>query len=69
MPYTLLAESALSYGCHCSELRVISSLATLPRSDLEELLRDNKILEISCDYCQKDYAISPSQLRALLMTS
>jgi len=69
MPYTLLAESALMYACHCSELRVLSSLATLPRSDIEDLLRDNKVLEITCDYCRKEYGIQPSQLQALLMAS
>ncbi len=67
MPYTLLAESELRYACHCSELRVLSSLATLPRSDIEDLLRDNKVLEITCDYCRKEYGITPSQLQALLM--
>ncbi|TKD01391.1 Hsp33 family molecular chaperone HslO [Polyangium fumosum] len=69
MPYTLLAESDLRYACHCSELRVLSSLATLPRSDIEDLLRDNKPLEITCDYCRKEYGIQPSQLQALLMAS
>jgi len=69
MPFTLLAESNLSYACACSELRVLSSLSTLPRADIEDLLRDNKVLEIQCDYCRKDYAIQPAQLRALLMSS
>ena len=69
MPYTLLAESDLRYACHCSELRVLSSLATLPRADIEDLLRDNKPLEITCDYCRKEYGIQPSQLQALLMAS
>ena len=69
MPFTKVAESALSYACNCSELRVLSSLATLPRSDLEDLLKDGKVLEISCDYCRKDYRISPAQLRSLLTTS
>jgi molecular chaperone Hsp33 len=69
MPFTILAQSELTYACRCSELRVLSSLSTLPRSDIEDLLRDNKVLEIQCDYCQKEYAISPTQLQALLMTS
>jgi molecular chaperone Hsp33 len=69
MPFTKVGESPLSYGCNCSELRVLSSLATLPRSDLEDLLSDGKVLEISCDYCRKDYRISPTQLRSLLTTS
>jgi len=69
MPFTKVGESPLSYACNCSELRVLSSLATLPRADLEDLLKDGKVLEISCDYCRRDYRISPAQLRSLLTTS
>lgn len=69
MPYTVLADSPLAYGCQCSELRVLSSLITLPRAEISALLEDNRVLEIQCDYCRKDYAISPSQLRSLLTTS
>jgi molecular chaperone Hsp33 len=69
MPYTHLAQSSLSYGCGCNELRLLSSLATLPRSDIEELVSGNEMLEIQCDYCRKQYAISPEKLRALLMAS
>lgn len=69
MPYTLLAESALSFGCGCNELKLISSLATLPRSDIEELVSGDEVLEINCDYCRKEYSISPEALRALLVSS
>ncbi|MFT3772449.1 MAG: Hsp33 family molecular chaperone HslO [Minicystis sp.] len=69
MPFTRLEESRLDFGCGCSQVRVMTSLATLPRSDIEELLRDNEVLEINCDYCGKDYRIAPAQLRALLTPS
>ena len=69
MPYTILAESDLAYGCQCSELRVLSSLITLPHSEINALLQDNRVLEIQCDYCRKDYAISPTQLRSFLTPS
>lgn len=69
MPYTLLAESELSYGCQCSEVRVLSSLITLPKSEIASLLEDNRVLEIQCDYCHHEYAISPDQLRSFLIPS
>lgn len=69
MPYTILAESDLAYGCQCSEVRVLSSLVTLPRSEINALLEDNRVLEIQCDYCRKDYAIAPAQLRSFLTPS
>lgn len=69
MPYTVLAESDLSYGCQCSEVRVLSSLITLPRTEIESLLVDDRTLEIQCDYCGQDYAIAPAQLRTFLTPS
>ena len=69
MPFTRLEESPLSFGCHCSQLRLVASLSTLPRSDIEELIRDGEVLEINCDYCGKAYGIPPAQLRPLLTTS
>ncbi|WP_437288205.1 Hsp33 family molecular chaperone HslO [Sorangium sp. So ce406] len=69
MPFSRLDDSPLSFSCRCSELRVMTTLASLPRSDIEEMVEDGKILDIRCDYCGKDYQVSPSQLRSLLTTS
>ena len=69
MPYTILAESDLEYGCQCSDVRVLSSLVTLPRTEVEALLEENQVLEIECDYCRKEYAIAPDQLRTFLTPS
>ncbi len=66
MDYTELQQSEIRFRCWCDELRVVASLATLPRSDLEELLASQEPLEIDCDYCHKQYRILPSQLRGLL---
>lgn len=69
MPHTRLAESPLSYGCQCSEVRVMASLASLPRHEIEEMVRDGQALEINCDYCGKLYRIELERLRGLLVTS
>lgn len=69
MAFTRLAESSLAFGCQCSQLRVVSTLATLPRADIEELANAGEALDIRCDYCGKDYQVHPAQLRSLLTTS
>jgi len=69
MPFARLESAPLSFACHCSRVRVLSSLATLPRSDIEDLLSDGKVLEIRCDYCGKEYGVAPAELRALLSPS
>jgi molecular chaperone Hsp33 len=69
MPFTRLDESSVGYGCWCDELRVMSALATLGRSDIEHLLATNEVLEISCEYCRREYRILPTRLRGLLESS
>ena len=60
---------ALGYQCRCDTARVLASLATLPRAEVEEMVDAGKTLEINCDYCGAEYRIEPSQLRGLLARS
>lgn len=69
MPFTRLSESPLSWKCRCSAIRVMSSLATLSRAELAELISDGKPIELSCDFCNQKYNISPTQLAGLLEQS
>lgn len=69
MPFTRLDQSEVAFGCWCSQVRVISALATLPRRDIEDLVEGGDVLEISCDYCGAEYQVAPEQLRGLLEES
>ncbi|MGF1467171.1 MAG: Hsp33 family molecular chaperone HslO [Sandaracinaceae bacterium] len=69
MPYELTQQEQLRFGCHCSRVRVLASLSTLPRSDIEDLMKDGEELHITCDYCGQAYALSPEALVGLLSTS
>jgi len=69
MPFTLLDKDDVSFGCWCSELRLISALSTLSRAEIENLVKDGQVLEINCDYCAKEYRIPPAKLQGLLNES
>jgi molecular chaperone Hsp33 len=66
MPFTRLTEHPLGWKCRCSTVRVMSSLATLSRTDLAELIEDGKPIELTCDFCGHTYSISPAQLAGLM---
>ena len=66
MPFTQLSQHALSWKCRCSTVRVMSSLATLSKAELAELLEGDKPIELSCDFCGQTYSLSPAQLQGLL---
>ncbi len=69
MPFTRLEESPLAWRCRCGKDRVLASLATLPRSDLDSLAADDKPIELSCDFCGSEYVVSSAELRSLLAGS
>ena len=69
MEYTHLEESSVGFDCWCDEPRLLGALATLSRHDIEDLVSDGSVLEITCDYCGKEYRIAPAKLTGLLDAS
>jgi molecular chaperone Hsp33 len=70
MPFTPLEDSTVRYACWCSRTRLITTaLSTLPRADVEEMVKEGKMLEISCDYCHRQYQVAPTELQGLLQKS
>jgi molecular chaperone Hsp33 len=69
IPYTELEHSQLRFGCWCSAERLLGALSTLPKADIDEFVQRGEVLEISCDYCQKEYRIPPAKLVGLQVES
>ncbi len=69
MKYTVLDSSAVRFGCECSRIRVMASLGTLGKDDIESLVAAGEPLDMSCDYCGKQYLIEIEELRGLLSSS
>jgi molecular chaperone Hsp33 len=69
MPFTWLDSSDIRFGCQCSELRVMTTLSLLDRSEIQELVDEGEPLSIGCDYCGTSYAIEIAQLQGLLSAS
>jgi molecular chaperone Hsp33 len=69
IPFTRLGESDLRFECWCSHLGVMSALSTLPRSEVQEMVDEGHVLEISCDYCRHEYRVAPAELHGLLEQS
>ena len=69
MPHAVTQDQLLSFGCRCSSVRVLSSLATLSKDEIRSLIADGESLDITCDYCGKNYAIPLTALQGLLTSS
>ncbi len=69
MPYTMLGDSAVHFGCDCSKVRVLTSLATLGVDELQKLLEDGEALDLGCDWCGTNYRVETEELKGLLTQS
>jgi molecular chaperone Hsp33 len=69
MPFTWLHSSDIRFDCQCSQLRVMTTLSVLDRSDIQELVDEGEPLSIGCDYCGAFYTVEIAQLQGLLSSS
>lgn len=61
----VLEEKEVCYHCGCSKEKFMSKLLTLPKKDLEEISKDDKI-EIKCEFCSKVYNFDQNDIKTVL---
>lgn len=67
--FAWLNDSPLRFGCNCSEVRLLTGLATLPRAEIEEMVADGEPVHSTCDYCNTNYVLDTAKLQGLLSSS
>ena len=66
MDLKLLETSEVAYRCYCSRQRVASTLLSLGREELEQIVRDGETVSVSCQFCDAAYSFTPQDVRELL---
>ena len=56
--FDFLNSKEIVFHCSCSKEKMISNLLTLHHQDLNEVFADSPHIEITCDYCNKNYNIT-----------
>ena len=64
----ILEEQPIEYRCYCTRQRVESTLISLGRDDLEQVVRDGETLHVDCQFCDQVYDFTPQDVAALLRT-
>lgn len=62
----VLETSPVEYRCYCSEERVSRALISLGREELTSLIEEQQGAELTCQFCDKKYHFSKSDLEKLL---
>lgn len=66
LEHHIVAEVPVGYRCYCSLARVGEALACIDRAEMQEIIREGKNCEISCQFCDARYVFTPADLEALL---
>jgi len=51
----LFDADLLQFGCKCSRKRVAGVLKSLGQPEMDSVLDERGMVEVSCEYCGKDY--------------
>jgi molecular chaperone Hsp33 len=66
VPYRMIETRQLYFRCSCSSARIEQALITLGRSQIEEIIRDQEVFDISCHFCNRSYVFRKDHLLRLL---
>lgn len=52
----------LNFYCNCDKDRVERALMLIGKKELDEMINDNKDIELCCHFCNKKYTFTPEEL-------
>src|SRR5699024_4342255 len=59
----ILDNLELTYGCSCSEEKVVDSIKMLSRDEIEETYANGEVVEVVCEFCKKKYSYDIEEVK------
>lgn len=63
--YQILEQSPVEYRCTCGKERLSEAMACIDRGELLDMIREEKDIEVCCDFCGTRHVFSTEDLRAI----
>ena len=57
------------FYCNCDKKRVEKAIISIGKKDIEEMIAENKDIEVNCHFCNTSYTFSVEELKVLLQKS
>lgn len=57
------------FYCNCDKKRVEKTIISIGKKDIEEMIAENKDIEVNCHFCNTSYTFSIGELKELLKKS
>lgn len=58
-----------AYTCSCSKERVEKAIISIGKKEIEEMIEENKPIEVNCHFCNTKYVFTIQELKAILEKS
>ena len=62
----IVGEKEVEYRCYCDEARVREAISCIDPADLKEMIVENRDIRVHCQFCDKVYTFTPTDLEAVL---
>ncbi len=62
----IVGEVPVGYRCYCSRDRVQEAISCIDNSELEEMIKEDKNTEVSCQFCDAKYLFTSEDFRNIL---
>ncbi|SME98024.1 Hsp33 family molecular chaperone HslO [Pseudobacteriovorax antillogorgiicola] len=54
------------YQCDCSMERIENSVRTLGVAEIRDMIQENRVFDVTCEFCGKSYQVNPVQLQRII---
>lgn len=54
------------FYCNCTKERVTKAIVSIGKKDIQEMIRDNKPIEVNCHFCNTHYIFSVDELKEIV---
>lgn len=58
-----------AFHCNCDKARVEKALISIGRKELQDMIDEDKEIEVNCHFCNRNYTFSVEELKALYQRS
>lgn len=69
MEVEITGKTPASYVCHCNKKRVERAIISIGRKEIQEMITENKEIEVNCQFCNTAYCFSVPELKEMLEKS
>ena len=62
----ILERTSCRFFCNCDRDRIEKALISLGRKELQDLIQEDREIEVNCHFCGRHYIFTPAELKELL---